>query len=210
MEIGVLKARPPHVKFVTRAVEDRNASIQAGHTVFKDVAHVVITPQGSRDSVEKPAEEWLATVDQQVREDRMPEDWAEKFHRAYDHYKRGEEIPVDGFALAVWPSITPAELQACKNVGILSVEDLAIANDEAIRRLGLGGLALKQRAGKFLEAAKGPGKLLAENAALEERLKASEVRRESLEERVKALEALVGGASPVKVIPPSANVEDKV
>jgi len=210
MEIGVMKARPPHVKFVKRAVENRNKSIEAGHMVCDDVDYVVLTPQGSRDSVEKPVKEWLALTIEQVREERMPAEWSDKFHSAYEHWKRGEEIPVDGTALANWPVITAAELQACKNIHILTLEELAVANDEAIRRLGMGGLALKQRAAKYLDASSGPGKLISENAALSERLKASELRRESLEARVLALEAAVGGASPVRTIPAGPNIEDKV
>ncbi len=210
MEIGVLKARPPHLRFIARAIEDRNASIEAGHPVFQDIDHVVLTPQGSRDSVEKPVKEWLAQTNEQVREERLPADWAEKFHSAYEHWKRGEAVPVEGSALANWPIITPGELLACKGLHILTIEDLAQANDQAIRGLGMGGLALKQRAMKYLQASDGPGKLMAENAALLEKFKASEVRREGLEERVIALEKLVQPSSPVKVIPVKAGLEERL
>lgn len=205
-----MKARPPHIRFVTRPVEDRNASIAAGHPVFTDRAHVILTPQGSKDSVEKVASEWLEASDTQVREERLPAEWAEKFHAAFDHWKRGEEIPVEGTALANWPVITPAELQSCKNVHILSLEELAVANDEAIRRLGMGGLSLKQRAIKYLAASAGPGKLIAENKSLQEKFIASEERRVSLEERVVALEALIKPNSPVKLTPAQVGIEEKL
>jgi len=210
MEIGILKARPPHLRFVTRPVEDRNASIEAGHPVFRDVDHVVLTPQGSKDSVEKPVADWLAQTDEQVREERIPSDWAEKFHAGYGHWKRGEAIPVEGSALANWPVITPGELLACKGLHILTIEELAVANDQAVRSLGMGGLALKQRAGKYLSASDGPGKLIAENADLRAKLVDSEERRKSLEERVIALEALVKPTSPVKITPVKAGVEERL
>lgn len=210
MEIGVMKARPPHLRFNKKPVEDRDASIAAGHPVYKDIDFVFITPQGSKDSVEKPVSEWLASTRQQVDEERLPADWAEKFAGAYDHWKRGEEIPIDGTALANWNAISPAELMQCKGVHILSLEDLAVANDEAIRRLGMGGLQLKQRAKQYLESAKGPGKLIAENADLKQKFEIAEARRVELEERLVKLEALVGAKSPVKVEPAKPSIEEKL
>lgn len=210
MEIGVMKARPPHLRFINKGVEDRDATIAAGHPVFKDVAHVVITPQGSRDSVEKVVVEWLASTDVQVQEERVPAEWAEKFRAAFEHWKRGEEIPVDGSALVNWPVITAGELQACKAVHILTVEDLAVANDQALRSLGMSGLTLKQRAVKYLSASNDLGKLVAQNEALAAQLKDSEARRNSLEDRIVALEKGTKASSPVLVTPAKAGIEEKL
>lgn len=210
MEVGVMKARPPHVRFLKVAVEDRNKSIEAGHPVYEDVDHVVITPQGSKDSVTKTAKEWLENSDLQVREERLPPDWAEKFHGAYDHWKRGEEIPVEGTALANWPAISAGELATCKGIHILTVEDLATANDEGIRRLGMGGLELKKRARKYLDASAGPGKLLAENSALMQKLTDTETRREELERRLLALEAKFGSDVKVEVEVHEDTIERKL
>ena len=211
MQIGEMKARPPHIKFKSVPVEDRTASITAGHPVYNDVAVVVLTPSGSRDSVEKPVTEWLEQTDQQVRDERMPAAWAEQFRAAYQHWKNGEAIPLNGSALSLWPAITPSELQNCKNINVLTVEDLAAINDEGTRRLGMGGLILKQRAQQYLAAADGPGKLVAENAALKVALVASEARREVLERRVVELENLNPNAkSPVKVGEPPVDAASKV
>ena len=210
MEIGIMKARPPHIKFVMRPVEDRNASIEAGYPISNDVPHVIITAQGSRDSVEKPVAEWLAATDAQVQENRVPADWAEKFHQAFAHWKRGEEVPVEGLPLGNWPMITPSELLACKAVHILSLEELAVASDEGVRRLGMGGIALKQRAIRYLAEAGGSGRLMAENLALREQVAASETRREALEERVKALEAAHGAKAGVQVIKPKVGIDERL
>lgn len=211
MEIGTMKARPPHIKFQLQPVEDRTASIDAGHPVFKDVPFVIITPQGSKDSVSKPVKDWLESTDQQVREERLPADWAEKFHAAFAHWTRGEELPVEGTALANWPVITPGQLATCKSVHVLTIEDLALLNDEGVRRLGMGGLALKQLAKKYLDASAGPGKLMAENVALSLKFEDSEARRIELEERLVRLEALVPGAkSPVKVEAEKPGIEEKL
>lgn len=210
MSIGIMAARPPHLRFITKPVEDRNESIKAGHTVFTDVHHVVITAQGSKDSVEKPVADWLETTKQQVDQERLPADWAEKYRAAYEHWKRGEEVPVEGTALANWGSITPAQLQNCKSIHILTVEDLAMANDEATRRLGMGGLQLKQLARRFLDASAGPGKLVEENRALQAQLKDALLRMESLEKRVAVSEAAAGVKSPVVETKAPEGIEEKL
>ncbi len=211
MQIAEMKARPPHLKFENQAVEDRNGSIEAGHPVFTNVAHVVITPIGSRDSVTKPVSEWLEQTRQQVREERLPAAWAEMFERAYDHWKRGEDIPVDGTPLSQWPAITPAELAACKAVHVLTVEDLAQANDETTRRMGMGGLELKKRALRYLDAAHGAGKLVAENAALKAELTDVKARSAELEARLVRLEALIPDAkSPVVIAKVKPGIEEKL
>lgn len=202
MQIGEMKARPPHVSFKLIAIEDRTASIEAGHPVYKDVPHVTLTPMGSRDSVTKPVSEWLEQSEAQVQQDRLPAEWLEKFRAAFKHWQAGEEVPVNGSALANWPAISPAELQSCKSVNILTIEDLAAANEEAVRRIGMGGVALRQRAKIYLDASTGPGKILAENEDLRVKLQTSEERRLVLETRVKELEALVPNAkSPVTHTP---------
>jgi len=210
MEVGVMKARPPHIRFKLVPVENRNSSIDAGHPVFDDVPFVVITPQGSKDSVEKPAKEWLATTDQQVREERLPADWAEKFHAAFAHWKRGEEIPVEGTALVNWPVITPGQLATCKSIHVLTIEDLAMLNDEGIRRLGMGGLGMKQMAKKYLDASAGPGKLMAENAALAAKNDAMALRLEEVERRMAVAENQAGIKSPVQAVVAKAGIEEKM
>jgi len=198
MQIAEMKARPPHIRFITQAVEDRNASIKEGHPVFFNVDHVVLTPQGSKDSVTKVVDDWLTTSDAQVREERLPADWAEKFRSAYEHWKRGEEVPTEGTPLVMWPAISPAEVQACKSIHLLTVEDLAVSNDEAVRRLGMGGLELKKRAKRYLDASAGPGKMLAENQALRQELADTKARAAELESRFAQMEAKLGMTSPVK------------
>ena len=210
MSVGVMQPRPPHVRFIKVPQEDRNASIEAGHPVFIDVDHVVITPQGSKDSVTKPVKDWLDNSDQQVREERLPADWAEKFHNGYAHWKRGEEIPVEGTSLVSWPAISPGELMTCKGIHILTVEDLATANEEGIRRLGMGGLELKKRAKAYLDAAAGPGKVMAENKALQQKVGDLTARNTELEQRMIALESKFGGTSPVKEVVHEDTLERKL
>lgn len=197
MEIGIMKAMPPHIRFVAEPVENRNKSIEAGHFVADEIHHVYVTPIGSKDCFVKPVNEWLEGLQQQVKEERFPPEWLDKFRSAYDYWKKGEEIPVEGTPIKNWPVATPAEVSACVKLHILTVEMLAQANDEALRRLGMGGLALKQRAQKYLEAANGPGKATAQIVALQQSNKSLEMRNTELEARLARLEILSGAKSPV-------------
>ena len=144
MEIGIMKALPPHIRFATEAVEDRNKSIEAGHYVAMEVHHVYVTPVGSKDCFQKPVKDWFAGLEQQVQEERFPREWLEKFRAGYDYWLKGEEIPVEGTPVKNWPVASPGEVASCVKLHILTVEALATCNDEAVRRLGMGGLALKQ------------------------------------------------------------------
>lgn len=206
----LMKARPPHLAFSTLAVENRQKSLDEKRPVFDNIVHVTITAIGSKDSVTKPALPWLEMCDQQVREERLPPEWAMKYRSAYEHFLRGEEAPVNGIPIGMWEGISPAERASCKAIHILTVEDLAVANEEAKRRLGMGALDLVSRAKKYLDAASGPGALLAENRDLQEKYKASEARRTALEERVMALEAKFGAEVKTVVEAVKPGIEEKL
>lgn len=202
MEIAPMKAIPPHVAFYSEPVENRNASIAAGHYVTDEVHHVRVTPVGSKDCHVKPVADWFAGLAQQVKEERFPSEWLDKFQSAYEYWKKGEEIPVEGTPIKNWPVASPGEVAVCVKLHVLTVEALAQANDETLRRIGMGGLALKQRAQKYLEAANGPGKVTAELQAALTLNANMTARNKELEARLAKLELLAGGISPVVVTPP--------
>jgi hypothetical protein len=54
-----MEGRPAYVMFEVRSEEDRAASVAAGKFVGRDVNYVIITPPGSKDTVEKPADSML-------------------------------------------------------------------------------------------------------------------------------------------------------
>jgi hypothetical protein len=151
--MSVTEARPPYVTFEMRVVEDRNASIEAGHYVAKDVAFALLTPQGSKDIIPRIADEWFAGLEVQVREGRFRPDWLREFRTAYEAWKRDEEPPLNGTPLRNWPPISPAQYKALRNLRVLTVEDLAAANEETIARMGMGSRSLKQKAIDWLAQA---------------------------------------------------------
>ena len=189
--VAIAEARPPYVTFELRAVEDRAASIEAGRYVAKDVAYAIITPQGSKDRIERVAEEWFAQLEQQAREDRFPGEWLRAFKSAFKDWQEGHEPAANGTDVRNWPAASPAQVKALLDVKVRTVEDLAVANEETIGRLGMGGRALKARAAEWLASASDTGKQAESLAALKAENADLKSRNDSLEAQVRELAAKV-------------------
>lgn len=187
----IAEARPPYVSFEVKAVEDREASIERGHYVAKDVDFVMVTPQGSKDRMERVAEDWFANLVDQVQQQRFPQEWLTHFRALYAAWKEGKELPVSGTAILTWPVLSPSQVKSCIDARIRTVEDLAAANEETIARIGMGGRALKDKAVSWLSAASGNGKVTEELAALKAAKADSDARALVLEKQLKELQAQV-------------------
>jgi hypothetical protein len=167
------KERPCYIEFELRADEDRNASIEAGMPVFKDVEYAKLTPAGSQGTL----------VSEKVVTEQLLNEWRNGNRRgdrpipyyiqAYEAWKQGLEMPVNGSDVKHWPGVTPAQLKTCQEAGIKTVEDLALSNADSIRRLGMGGLALVKKAQIYLENA-GTNKAAEQISALELKIEAME------------------------------------
>lgn len=179
-----MQERPPYVRFESRPIEDRDATVKAGHVVYKDVDFALVTPAGSKDVHEAIASEWLEKIRREVQNGRVPQAWATHFEAIYQAWKKDEEPPVNGTRLSHWPGLNKAQLEQLRNLRMLTIEDVAAMNEEAIARIGMGGRALKQRAQAFLDAATGPAKQA-------EQLAAMQVENEALKAKLNtALEAI--------------------
>lgn len=191
MAVELMKAKPPFVQFEYRSVEQRDASLAAGHFVGKDIAYVKVTQRGSKDTYEAVADEWYAYLRQEMRAERFPEEWYDKLLKAYSNWKDGNGEIIEGTPLREWPPIRPSVLRTCIEIGLLSVEDLAGSNEEAVARIGLGGRQLRQMAIDWLKEAEGSAGTVARLNAIRQENEALKVRNESLEAQVKALAARV-------------------
>lgn len=183
----IAEARPPYVTFEALAEEDRAATISAGHYVARDVDYAFVTPQGSRDRLQRRVDEWLDNLRQQVEQSRFPREWLRHYEESYRAWKDGREAPVSGTAVSNWPAASPAQVKAMQAVHVRTVEDLAAANEETISRLGLGARALKQRAIEWLSAASGTGKVAEEMAALRQQNAELEAANKALSKRMQEL-----------------------
>lgn len=170
MNPTVMTDRPPYVQFEQVAVEDRNASIEAGRKVYKNVTMANITPPGSRDVIPRVASEWLADIRVKAIDGRWPMQWVEHFEASFRAWEKGQEVPLNGTPIKGWQLISPAEQNNLIACNVLTVEDLAQLPEEGIARVGMGARALRDKARGWLEAAAGPGKLAEELAALRQKL----------------------------------------
>lgn len=174
MNLQLMERRPPHVRFEERSEEDRNASIEAGRLVLRSVHFVLVSQPGSKDCVEKDAEQWLSEIQRKAVAGAYPQEWVDAFRTRYEAWKRGLEAPPLGFPVREWAAISRAQADNLCSVGVLTVEDLAAANEPTLARIGMGARALKDKAQAWLDSAK-------ENGNAEE-LAALRVKIEQLEQ----------------------------
>lgn len=175
----VMKDRPAYVRFEKRPIEDRDASLKAGRYVAKDVIYALVTPPGSKDIIVREVETkrdaqgkitemgWLDQLDQHAAEGRIPESWVASYRAAFDKYKKGEEVPLNGTPIKGWSPLSPAQQQNLIAMNILTVEDLAGLNQEAMGRFGMGVVELKRKAANWLDAANSIGGVVARLTAIE-------------------------------------------
>lgn len=188
MEI-VQDTRPPYIEFKRIAVEDRQATIEAGHRVTRNEDMAFIMQPGSRDIVEKIASDWLAQITKLSDNNMYPKEWVKHFKSMYQDWLDGKEADHDGTSLREWPPISPAEVENLARIKCFTVEDLAVLNDDAIRLGGMGTRILKDKAVKWLEASNDAGKLTERITALEAENANKDETIRSLEAKIEKLEA---------------------
>lgn len=196
-----LEERPPFVRFEVRAEEDRQASLEAGHYVGRDVHYALITPMGSKDCIERKADEWFDKLKQDVAEGRCPREWLAAFKEIYKEWCEGREAPVNGTPITDWPPVSPSQVKTLLSLHVRTVEDLAAANEEVLSRIGMGGRALKQRAVDWLTSASSTGVASGEITALKAQNENLQARNEQLETQLKELAAKVDALTGDKPTP---------
>lgn len=189
--IQIAAAKAPWVMFETRAEEDRAETVKLGRVAYKDVDYALVTPFGSKDQFEFVASEWLERQEQQARENRLPSEWVKAYRQIYKDFKDGRDSTTSGTSLLNWPLITPAQVKLCNSLRVYSIEQLAGANEELIRNLGMGGRMLVASAVEYLEQASGPGKATAELVNLRQSLDDANATLKRLAESNAALAAQV-------------------
>jgi len=166
LEINSNPDRMPYVRFERRAIEDKTGSLAAGHYVAKDIDYALITPPYSKDVFETKVTSWFAQLEADKNGGRIHPDWVERYHRMYEAWQKGQELPLDGFPIKGWGVISPAQQETLIKMHILTVESLAAITEEGIRRVGMGGTELKKKAETWLKQLKKAGPATVEIAAL--------------------------------------------
>ena len=192
-----MKERPVYIRFEYRQVEDRAASIAEGHYVGRDVPFVLVTPPGGNLVHEDVAEDWLKK--------KQGDQFHEHYVKCFKAWKEGEAEPESGTSIRSWSVASPANVAACFSANIKTVEDLATAPAQAIQRIGMGGVALQQKAQAWLQSAQDRGKTAEEVATLKRDKEALTARVDDLTRQVESLLAAAGTPPP----PPRAKTQRK-
>jgi hypothetical protein len=177
----------PFVRFQREAVENKSETLRQGHYVATDVDYVFVTPPYSKDIFKQKVAAWFSQIEQDAQNQRIPSEWVSDYKKAYDYFKKGQELPLDGIAIKGWGVISPAQQETLIKMHILTVEQLAAVNDEGLKRIGMGSVDLKNKAKAWLLSLKKSGSVSIEIAQLK---KENEELKKNLEILMSKFEAL--------------------
>ena len=171
----IAPARPPYVEFYVAAVDDPIRTHEVGYRVTKDVEMVKIVPMGSKDNLLKRADEWLEQIKRKALDgapDAMPDEWVRDFRKKYELWKEGKEAPLNGTSVKEWPILSPAQAENLVSLRIMTIEDVAEMNEEAMQRYGMGAREMKEKAKEWLKGKQVADAVAKENEALRAELDA--------------------------------------
>jgi len=180
----IAQARPPFVEFKRIAMPDPVRTQELGRRVTKDVDFAFIMQPGSRDQVERVAEDWLAMIKQKnldASPDAYPDEWVRAFHDKYKAWKEGQELPPNGTSVKEWPVLSPSQAENFIALRILTIEDVAAMTEDALGRYGMGGRELREKAREWLKGSDVAGQVMQENNELKRKLAELSARLEQLE-----------------------------
>lgn len=95
-----------------------------------------------------------------------------RFPNAYEAFQRGAAAPVVGTPVEML-GLGPSTIEALKQKGVRTIEDLSELGDASLQGIGLGAREMKDRAKAFLsKSSEATAKLEAENEALKAQMAA--------------------------------------
>lgn len=196
------RERPPFVRFEPREFgRNVEASELAGRPIPRIVTMACITPHGSKDCIEKPADEWIAEIRKKAAEGMYNPEHAQMFVRQYDMWKQGEELPREGTPVKTWQGVTKEQATRLHAIGYTTVEDLAQVPDSGLGIIGLDGRALRDLARAWVKEGKEVGTIAQENAKLlsqiEDMKKQNDEQRDLMNKMADRLEALEAAGATV-------------
>jgi hypothetical protein len=197
-------ARPPYVKFEVRSFEDRAKTMATGKYTARDIDYVVVRQAGQMNSSEHEAVEWLDRI---AKNPGYKPEWVDGLRKQYENWKKGYEAVPSGTHVRSWPSIGPSTADMLCGVNILTVEDLAVANESALQRIGIGARELQQKAKAWLDSATKVGATAEELAALRAQVAALVEQNNLFREQNQALQIQAGVRTPMPAVPAATEVD---
>jgi hypothetical protein len=156
--ITVFDKRPPFVRFEEREFGiNKVLSQKMQRPVPNVVVMACITPAGSKDCVERPAEDWLKEKNDKAIMGEYPLAWAQHHSAAYEAWKKGNELPREGTPIKTWQMATRDVVSRCLAINIPVVEDLAELPDSGLSTLGIDGRYWRDLARGWINEGKDKG-----------------------------------------------------
>lgn len=169
----IFDKQPPFVRFEEREMGlDPEQTEKEGRPIPRVVVMACVTPHGSKDVVERVADEWLKQIRRQAMSGQYNLDWVKFFEESFKEWQKGNELPREGTPIATWPMATGHARARIRAAGYSTVEDLAQLPDQGLMSIGMDGRYWRDTARGWLNEAKDKGinaKALADaNAKIEE------------------------------------------
>ncbi len=168
--------RQLHVVFKEIAVRNGVETEKAGRPVFTTELICVQTPPGGLISVPELCTEY--------HKQRFPFQWQQ-----YQNSK-GVGLAVQGTPLEEWPALEVGQRESLRAAKFYTVEQIANASDLQVQTIGMGGMALRQKAAAWLQSATDSAvaqRLAADNAKKDEENKALQARLDSQQAQIDQL-----------------------
>lgn len=195
--------KPPFVRFEVRPKENKEKSLAAGRQMYDDCAYAIVMQYGSKDQYEKEAVDWLAQKRREAVSGNYPAEWVDQFDRMYEAFQKGSEMPLHGTPLARVPWLTPARIRQWQGANILTLEDMADANEGVLGMVGMGARTERDQARAYIEAGKDFGAVAAKVGDLEQKLRDSEQSRSDDAEKLRAMAAQIAALESNKLSLPN-------
>lgn len=165
-------------RFYIEARKNNFRSEAEGRPCFDDVEKVEILIPGDRRS------SWDGLVKDEHRK---------RFPREYHAFKAGLDAPEQGTPISQMPGITRSQAEELAFSHVKTIEALAGLPDDLLSKAaGMGGMALREKARRWVEATNGSApmeKLAAENDQLKTMMAEMQARMEAME-KAQAAQAL--------------------
>lgn len=172
-------------RFYTEAQYNQRRSDEDGVPRFDEVEKVEILIPGDRKTT------WDGIVNESHRR-RWPRQWAA--------FTAGLDPLTTGTPIREMPGITKSQAEELAYQHIHSIETLAgLTDDQATKAVTMGGLALRDRAKRYIDATAGDAgaeKLAAENRAKDDRIAALEAQLADIMKRLEAQPVAPAAAPP--------------
>lgn len=197
MQPSIKKEQFPLIKFEKEAVEDRNATIEAGRLITKDVDMVYVRQIGEKDETPHVAADWIQRLHEKAIGSNggrpgLPMEWYEFAKKSYENWLKGYEAPRSGTPVREWPILTPAQIRNLHSMNTYTVEEISTWTENAVVMYGMGGRELRDKARLWLESGDAKAEqiqaLQVESKSKDDQLKKQAEMIEQLSQRLAALE----------------------